>query len=336
MTPRSTVILSTLAGFIAGAALVAGLAFQPDRQPDRGPPDRGQADRDGPPEDRPRPPRDGQPGGKGRPMAIDPARLTKRLEEFAKRLDNERELVGKVLAGLKEGKTVAELEPQVREALMLANGRPFNQPEGGGDRPPRQPQEERQELAKAIREADPALADRMEEFQKKRPLGGRILQNVAPRPGEVLRAKAENPELFDIYKTQIACGLDVADRAFELGDLLRTGQPEAIKAKRAELREAVGRSIDIRARIQERDLEALVKRVDDLRARVQAAADDREKNIDAFVNMVTRVLDELKRRGAKPGEPPPPGENPPEGRRPKDGPRPANPPNNPPPGERPR
>lgn len=333
MTPRSTVILSILAGFIAGAALVAGLAFQPDRQPDRGQPERGEADRpdrDGPPEDRPRSPRDGQPGGKTRPMAIDPARLTRRLEEFAKRLDNERELVGKVLAGLKEGKTVAELEPQVREALMLANGRPFNPPEGG-DRPPRQPQEERQELAKVIREADPALADRMEEFQKKRALGGRILQNVAPRPAEVLRAKAENPELFDIYKTQIACGLDVADRAFELGDLLRAGQPEAIQAKRAELREAVGRSIDTRARIQERDLEALVKRVDDLRARVRAAADEREKNIDAFVSMVNRVLDELKRRGARPGDNPPPGEGP-DGRRPKDGPR----PNGPPPTERPR
>lgn len=334
MKPRSALILSTLAGFLAGAALVGGLAMQPERPPERG---QGERPEGGPPEDRPRPGQPGGregPGGKGRPTAIDPARLTRRLEEFAKRLDNEREMVGKVLAGLKEGKTVAELEPQVREALMLANGRPGPQ-EGGDHGGPRPPQEDRAEFAKVIREADPALADRMEEFQKKRPmLGGRILQNVAPRPGEVLRAKAENPELFEIYKTQIATGLDVAERAFELGDLLRSGAPESVRAKRAELREAVGRSIDIRTKIQEHDLAALVHRVEDLRGRVEAAAADREKNIDAFVNMINRVLDELKRRGGKPGDNPP-GDNPPppEGRRPKDGPRPGG---GPPPGDRPR
>lgn len=330
MTPRSTVILSTLAGFFAGAALVGGLALQPERGQDQDPrPDERQ------PEDRPRPnpgrPRDGQgprnARGEGRPV-MDRERLLRRLDELTKRLDTERDSVGKLVTALKAGEPLDKLETQIREVMMIAGGRQFRN-DNGGNNPPGPPKDDRQELHNVLKEADPALADRIEEFQKQRPIANMILANLAPKPQDVLRARKDNPELFDLHREQISCGLDVADRAFELLELRKTNEPdsEPVKAKRAQLREAVGRSFDLRGRLQEHDLESLVKRVEDLRSRAQAAAADREKNIDVLVERISRMLEDIGRRGGKPGEPPPPGDNPPpEGRRPKDGPRPNPPP----------
>jgi len=284
-------------GLIAGALLVAGLALQPergpgnpnrpgDRRPDQRPGDR-------PPGDRPGPGQEGLegPDGPGRPP-IDRDRAIRRLEERLKSLDKQKDLVGGILERLRKGESPERMGLELLEA-MRGPGAP-----GGGNVPPNGGGNDREEMRRLVGEFDPQLVARMDDFGKRYPIGGRVLGNLMPKPQEIMRAKQEDKALFELYKTQIAGGLDVGEIAMSLHDLVRSGKEASDEgnAKKASLREALTKQFETRRKVQERDIESLTKRIDELKVRVSETAEQRAAAVEVHLERLTKQLREMKPR----------------------------------------
>ncbi len=284
-------LISCSIGLFAGMSLVAGLAFQPGRGP--GNPDRpgdrrpNQRPGDRPPGDRPGP---GQ-NGPGRPP-IEPERAIRRLEERLKTLDKQKELVGGILERLRKGESPDGMGPELLEA-MRGPGAP-----GGGNMPPNGGGNEREDLRRLVGEFIPELVGRMDDFAKRHPVGSRVLSNLMPKAQDMMRAQKEDPALFDLYKAQIAGGIDVGERAMNLFDLFRAGKEESdeAKAQRTSLREALTKQFETRRKVQERDIESLTKRIDELKVRVNETAEQRTAAVEAHLERLTKQLREMKPR----------------------------------------
>lgn len=266
-------ILAAVAGFALGAALVGGLAFQPEQGRPRAQP------REGQPRD-PNQPRDRQPDG---PPKFEREPTMKRLEERLKTLDDLRDRASTLLTTIQSGAKIEDHLVQIRDILIP----PVGAAKPAGD--------ERFEIRRILSETDPELSQRVDAFIEKHPIGGRVLANVAPKPQEFIRAKKGDPKLFDLFRAQLSTGLDVAERAMELGDLLRAEQVDQAATKRDELRRAVTSLFEVRAKLRDHELESLVKRVEDLRALGGQPASERDAAIDRFVDRLGRIARDLRR-----------------------------------------
>jgi hypothetical protein len=312
-------LISCGTGVVAGVLLVAGLAMQPERgpaspdrpgsrQPDRRPDQRPQrpGDRERPEQGPPWGPEagpagegpDGRPGD-GRPP-FDRDRAIKRLEERLATLDRQKALVNRVLERLRGGEAVENMGGELLEALRGPGGGG-----GGGGEPPRGAGGEEREFRRLVGEFDPKLVERMDQFRERHPLGGRVLVMLMPRIQEVVRAKAQDPELFELYKSQIAGGLEVGEFAMAYLDHVRAGKLETDEAKaaRASLKDAYLKQFETRRKLQERDITALNKKIEELQARVNETADQRAASADAFIDRLARQATELRREREGRGEP---------------------------------
>lgn len=306
-------LISCGTGLVAGVLLVAGLAMQPERtppkpdrpanrQPDRRPDQRPRPN-DRPAGDRPSPSPDGPPGegpddrpGEGRPP-IDRDRAIKRLEDKLASLDRQKALVNRMLERLRGGEAIENMGGELLEALRG--------PGGGGEQPRGAGGDER-EFRKLVGEFNPALVERMDRFKERHPLGGRVLMMLMPRIQEVLRAKTQDPALFELYKSQIDGGMEVGEFAMTYLDHVRAGavDTDEAKAARASLKDAYLKQFETRRKLQERDIAALNRKIEDLQARVNETADQRSAAADAFIERLTRQAGELKRERDGRGEPP--------------------------------
>ena len=275
-------------GLIAGALLVGGLAMQPQRgtgNPGRPGEQRPGPDRSGP-DGPPDGPRDGQPGG-GRPP-LDRDRAVRRLEERLKSLDKQKELVTSILDRLRKGERPEQMGGELLEALR-GPGAGGNPPQGGN---------EAEQMRRIVGEFNPELVKRMDEFAKRHPVGARVLGNLMPKTQELMRAKQEDPVQFELYKVQIAGGLDVGEIAMSLHDLVRAGKEDSdeARAKKASLREALTTQFETRRKVQERDIESLTKKIEELKVRVSETAEQRAAAVDTHLERLTRLLREMKPR----------------------------------------
>ncbi len=144
-----------------------------------------------------------------------------------------------------------------------------------------------------LREIMPDAAERVERAMKERPeLARRMMQRVGPHLREAMSLKEHDPALFQLRVDEIRAGWGVLEAASVVRDAKQAkDDPEAAKKleeARGKLREALGRQGDARLALEQHEVEALAKRVEDLRMRLDERRANKDKVLD---DMIKRIED---------------------------------------------
>lgn len=204
-------------------------------------------------------------------------------------LDRRRERLAKIAERLEKGEDPAAIEKDMPE-------QPTGAARGMGPNT-----DSRREVLRIVRESRPELATRLEEMAKTHPVGDAIIWRMGPNPGDLAKAKNEDPALFDLRLDELDLGMAVVTSGRALAELKLNGTaetPEGEEAKQT-FRRAVAASYDIRQKIQERDIDALAKRVERLRGEFAQRMEKRDEAIaklgDELVARFQR-LEEARRK----------------------------------------
>lgn len=225
------------------------------------------------------------------------------IERHAGELDKRRESLAKLRERLEKVKGDEELialqtaiQREIR-GFLRENREPGAKPPGA----------ERAEMMDVLRQSKPELAAKMAEFAKSYPAASGMIERLGVKPADFVRAKTDDPALFDLYSKQIEGAMSVAEHVHAMSELIAAGKgdTEAGKAKRLALREAVARHFETRAAVQSKDIEALKVRLERLQKQLGDQAAGREEAIDRWVNELIKKGGELgkgpeKPRGEKP------------------------------------
>ncbi len=211
------------------------------------------------------------------------------IERHAADLDKRREVVGKLHDRLEKAKGDDDLVAIQREFRQMANRDAAAKPQAA----------DRTEMMDVLHQSKPELAVRMTEFAKNYPAANGMIERLGVKSADLVRAKADDPDLFELYTRQIEQAMSVADHVRGMSALVVAGKGETDegKTKRRELREAVGKHFDTRAAVQARDIDSLKSRLERLQKQLSEQSASREQAIDRWVN-------ELIKKGGELGKPP--------------------------------
>jgi|GEM_PF-3812317 len=219
-------------------------------------------------------------------------------------LDRRRVRLAAIAERLERGEEPAAIERDMPESTGAGGGAGGA---GGGSRGSMMNQEGRREVLRMVREARPDLATKLEDLVKSHPLGDALVWRMGPNSADLARAKAEDPVMFNLRLDELEAGIVVVTHARTVADLAIVGKGETPEGRRAkeDLRASVLVIYDIRQKVQETDIEALVARVERLRAEVSQRAEKRVEAVNKLSDdIVTRYqrIEEMRRRGeSKPG-----------------------------------
>ena len=292
------------------------------------------AQEDQPPTHEQRAPREGRPERAGTPDAASlRERLESRLNEVQEQRRQLRAALERLEQGASPGDVFREFGPFLRgqgrgEGPGRGEGQdrppppdgmrerdegrqgPGMRGDGRGQRPAQRQApisaEERERLMAQLREHAPDLAARVEAMQSRDPetarrFGARLL----PRVHEAMRLRESEPDTFRLKIRELTNSASVfeAMRAFR-------DAPEAEPAVRAEregaLRQALGEQFAIRREILARDIDALSKRLDGMRAELEKGEADKQDTIDMVIKSVKEFHDAMDREQPPPPAPPAP------------------------------
>lgn len=201
------------------------------------------------------------------------------------REDRERAEPGQASRPMGPGRLGRPGGPGLREGL---EGR--GEPGGRGEFSPG----ERDRLFAAIEKDLPEVAVRVKEVREKHPqLADRMLQRLAPRVRDVLKARESDPELFKLRRDELRGGLAVleaihASRQAQLlddeGTDTATKRAEAAKA----LRDAVANAFDQRLKLDEHEATRVSERLNDIRAEIEKKKAEKDRAVDDIVRRISR------------------------------------------------
>jgi hypothetical protein len=196
-----------------------------------------------------------------------------------------------------------------RSGPERADGGPPPEDRRGGPPGPREggdPAADRRLVMGFLERYDPPMAERIKALLNDRPDdAGRWLGRLAPRIRELMAEKDD--ELRDLRIAEFRNGQSIMDAARRLGESMRDpAAPEQAEKTRAELREALGRQFDLRAKVHEREIAVLESRVRELRAELDEQTGKRDSYIDQRVEEIRRFTSEWaehERIRVRPGKP---------------------------------
>lgn len=273
------------------------------------------------------------PGGDARRGPFSPEALKARLERRLAEIQREEARVKEALERLAKGEVVRprDLAPEGAAGPGPGPGArrgegPGLRQRGPGGRGPEDPAplprengaREDEPVLPLLREIMPDAAERIEGMMKAHPeLGRRMMQRVAPHLREAMALKDRDPELCGLRTDEIRAGWGVLDAAAGLRDAKNSKEvPDAqakIDAARARLREALGRQGDARLALEQHEVEALAKRVEELRKRLDERRVGRDKVLDEMLKKIEEARDlpwgamtGPEGRGPREGAPQPP------------------------------
>jgi hypothetical protein len=262
---------------VLGAALVAGLGPaqpQPDKQAEKQP-DRAEGRQEFP---------------------ADPAQAKKfierRLEETTKREEHLKALLARLEKGEKPAEVGKDLEGSGRGGMRDNARRSGEQPGQRGDHQgPRgriQPEEREQALA-FLRENSPMLGARFDSLVKTdAEAADRILGHMMGRIREAEKLKDTNAALFALKIREMEGGAAVVDalRAYRDAKNATPQDPARLNQATEQLRTALARQLDVRLSLQENEIDALTKRLTDLKTDLDKKRTGKEEAISAMVQKV--------------------------------------------------
>ncbi|MEK6701487.1 MAG: hypothetical protein AABZ53_04430, partial [Planctomycetota bacterium] len=216
-------------------------------------------------------------------------------------LDKRREALVKLRERLDKAKGDEEL-PAI-QAAIFRESRGFTRDgrdqggNSGSNQGGKPPGAERAEMMELLHQTNPGLAARMAEFAKGYPGASGLIERLGVKPADFVRAKTEDPALFDLYAKQIDGAMSVAQHVNAVSGLIAQGKGDSDegKARRIELREAVAKHFETRAAIQSRDIESLKVRLERLQKQFGEQASNREQAIDRWVAELIKKGSELGR-----------------------------------------
>ena len=243
------------------------------------------------------PPRQDQPtppGGDARRGPFSPEALTARLERRLAEIQREEVRVKEAIERLAKGEVVhpRDLAPGEGPGGRRGEGPVLRQrgPGGRGPQGPGAPGEagNNEPALPLLREILPDAAERIERTMKERPeLARRMMQRVAPHLREAMALKDRDPALFKLRTEEIRAGLGVHDAVGALLEAMAAKDaPDGagkVVAARARLREALGQQADARLALEQHEVEALAKRVEELRKRLDERRAGKDKVLDEML-----------------------------------------------------
>lgn len=152
-----------------------------------------------------------------------------------------------------------------------------------------------------VRRHLPALA---EEFERRGTpaAGDRLVAWLAPQLPELESARQRDEDLFQARLDEIRAAIEVGRslRELRLAAAEPGATPEALRPRLDAIRESLGVQFDARLRVQRREIELLMERVEHLRADTDRREADRERFLDERLAEIEAMIQ--RRRD----EPPPP------------------------------
>jgi hypothetical protein len=218
--------------------------------------------------------------------------LERRIEELEKRRERMREALRKIREGVPVREAMRDLDPRgdgppgFDRRPDRHEARPFSDRERERPRQPVTPEQRAHALA-FLREHLPRVADRLDALEKSSPEavdGG--YARLVPRVLDAESLIHRDPELFKLKLAEIEGTIDVAEaiRAFREADAAE--DPTRITETRAKLREALSRQMDIRIELQMREINALTRQLEDLKADVEKRRTNRDASLDATIERI--------------------------------------------------
>jgi hypothetical protein len=243
-----------------------------------------------------RPPRD-EPGEMRRQPPLDRdavrARLTRRLNDARAMLARLEAAVERLDSGAPLSDVLAELNvdaPPFGQPDSPAPGGRRSGPRGGDGgpehRPPGPPPQDKAGRAAVrvrefVRRHLPGLAEEFERHAPDHP-GEPLIAWLAPQIAELESARQRDDVLFEARIDEIRSAIEVGRRVRELR--LAVGRPgatpESLREHLDAVREALGDQFDARLRVQRREIELLLQRVERLKADTERRQADRERLLD--------------------------------------------------------
>ncbi len=247
------------------------------------------------------------------------ARLERRLAEY-RRFTAELEAgIARLNDGAPPGEVAAALESLAQsirpgEALLrdrtsqegpgTRGGPPRDRSGPEGDRAfpdregrPRDGAIEPVRLLEILKEASPEFAARIETLRGTDPeAADRMIGRMGPRLREALQAREQDPELFRLRVNEIRSGIELFDAARAYGQAVRSADPAAITAAESSLTEAANTHFDVRVAMQEREMQSLAARIEELRAELDRKKSERQSMVDGFVEHMKRKATDDKPR----------------------------------------
>lgn len=236
--------------------------------------------------------------------------LERRIEELQQRQERVREAVRKIQQGVPVREAVKDIEPRPEgpgEARFerrpdKSDGRSFTERERERHRQPTTP-EQRAHARAFLRQHLPSVADRLDAVERTSPDavdGG--YSRLVPRVADAEGLMERDPELFRLKLAEIEGTINIVEaiRAFREADAAE--DPGRITATRAQLREALSRQMDTRIELQVREINALTRQLEDLKADVEQRRTNRDANLDATIERIRTFRQRQEREQRQGGE----------------------------------
>lgn len=295
---------------MAALLALAGVALVGSGQPDEAPPPPPAARESGE-----APEGEREPGRRGAAVS-DPVIMRARLVRMIESLDARRERLASAVTMLDEGaspqdvwttirerggrggwddrESRAERRPPPRSDMRRADTEEPDQADGPGKRPEgfgfvRLSEAQYTELRAMIRTHLPQIDEGLAELEERDPEAARaIVGRLAPRLLEVRAVREHDGELAAIRLEEIRTGAEVIDVMSKIHKAAREGDDAAVESLRGELRTAVERQFDARAKAAVHEIEAMEARLRELREAFEARQDERDAEVDAAVERAMR------------------------------------------------
>jgi len=154
--------------------------------------------------------------------------------------------------------------------------------------------DERERIAKQLREELPDVADALDALRRDNPrMADGMTMRLMPRFREAMDLRERDPALFRLRIEEIRTGVGVlrAIREYRLSKALAESVADkaaTVQKTTAQLREAVAAALDQRLAIQEHDSKKLEKRLDQIKREI---SEQRERKDEAVTKLIERIED---------------------------------------------
>lgn len=152
--------------------------------------------------------------------------------------------------------------------------------------------EQREVVMDAVREHLPTLAARMDALREMDPeAADRLMERLAPRLREAARVREQDPELAQLRLEDLRTGIEVLDaiRGLRRAQGMGVGEARegAMERAKGDLRARLVEQHEVRMRLQAREVDALTKRLEDLKAELDRKRGEGEKNVEEVLKRIT-------------------------------------------------
>lgn len=258
----------------------------------------------------------------GEQFPADPAALRVFLERRAEAARRQVERFESALRDLESGKDATEVRRGLVQRELRERGEGEGPdagargpggaggPGGPGERgqPPaagplgepmvRLPEHERAASMEVVRLERPELAERIERMAALPEVRERIYEVLGTRLRGLAELKRSNdPEMLTLRLDEIKGVMDIIRHSTEYGRAKRAGEAEAsLAATRDAIRASAAEQFDIRLKIQQRQVDQLIRRSERMRADLARLADERDRIIDEKTAQLLRLAERLPER----------------------------------------